>query len=91
MKRLNDPMIRSSSVGYVSGFASATALAQLYNNAILSGPDDKPAIISGETWDKMSRPVSTIPHTNLAVQLGLISNWTISAAGQIRSSPKVKS
>ena len=88
--RLNDPGIRSTSVGSVSGFSSARALAQLYNDAVLAGQNNKSTSISKQTWTKISQPVNVLESNNFAVQLGLISNWTKSAAGQVRTSPKVR-
>lgn len=90
IRRLNDPGIRSLSIGSVGGFASARAVAQLYNSAVLTGSSSESAAsLSGETWAHMCYHASAQQTRGLLTRIGLASNWTIAAAGQIRNSPKV--
>ncbi|XP_067939705.1 beta-lactamase domain-containing protein 2-like [Watersipora subatra] len=87
IRRLNDPGIRSLSIGSVAGFASARAIAKLYNSAILVGPNNTSPSISEDTWLHMHG----IPHIHkkrLLKKIGVASNWTMTAAGQMRTSPK---
>jgi len=91
IKRLNDPGIRSSSVGSVSGFVSARSLAQLYNDALLVGQNNlSPPIISHSTWSRMTEVPIQSHDTSWARKLGILGDWRMSAAGQVRNSPKVR-
>lgn len=89
IRRLNDPGIRSLSIGSVGGFASARSIAQLYNSAILTGPGNTSPIISEAAWQHMYQHTSAHEQGGLFKRLGISSNWTMTAAGQSRNSPKV--
>ena len=86
---MNDPGIRSLSVGSVSGFASARSVAELYNRAILVGADSTSPHLSENTWLHMFQHFPTVEHGSFLKTIGLANNWTMTAAGQIRNSPKV--
>jgi len=78
--------VRSAPVGSISGFSNARSLAKLYNSAILS-PNPR---ISSRTWCHMAHPFITgIEDSYLAKQVGIMGNYSFSAAGELRTSPEV--
>lgn len=76
-------------MGSISGFADARSLAKLYQVAVLGWNGSAP-IISPETWNGMAQPFITgIEDSYLAKQMGIMGNYSFSAAGELRTSPLV--
>lgn len=87
--RHNDPEVRLSSLGSLSGFSSARGLAQLYRDALLIDDKTYQPLISMETWKQMTISKPLHGAMGSAMSFGLLTNYSISLAGQVRQTPKV--